>query len=240
MSEVTTSADKKGSVWEDVLEVLWAPATVFERSAARGVFMYMLILTAFSAVLLVATKGLLQPYVDANYDLQMLKMAEQGKPVPTEGVATMRAVSGWILLVAWMLTAALSGFVGGILTWLAAKLFRVPLLFGRAVFIATLASVPRILSFLAMAVQGAVLNVENVTSPFAASLGPARFLDARTANSVVLATLASFDLFTIWNLVITAIGVSVVARTSRGSGWTVAVISWAFSLMLSLIPAALA
>ncbi|AMW05151.1 YIP1 family protein [Gemmatimonas phototrophica] len=236
MSEITTSSDKSGGVLEDSLEVLWAPATVFQRSATRGVGMYMLVLTAFLIIVMLATKGLLQPYMDANYDLQMIKMAEQGKPVPTEGLETIRSISSWTLLIGWSLTAVFSGIAGGIITWLAAKLVRTPLAFGRAVFIATLASVPRVIGFLSMAVQGALVNPDTITSPFSASLGPARFLDARTANSAVLAILGGIDLFTAWNIVITAIGVSVIAKTSRSSGWIVSVIAWALSVILTLLP----
>lgn len=236
MSDVTTAGEKSGSVWEDSLEVLWAPATVFQRSATRGVGMYMLVLTAFLIVALLATKGLLQPYLDANYDLQMIKMAEQGKPVPTEGLDTIRAVSSWTLLIGWSFTAVLSGIAGGIITWLAAKLVRTPLLFGRAVFIATLASVPRIIGLLATAVQGALVNPDTITSPFSASLGPARFLDARAADPAVLAILGGIDLFTIWNIVITAVGVSVIAKTSRSTGWIVSVIAWAITVILTLLP----
>jgi hypothetical protein len=240
MSDVTTAGEKSGSVWEDSLEVLWAPAVVFQRSATRGVGMYMLVLTAFLVVVLLATKGLLQPYMDANYDLQMIKMAEQGKPVPTEGLETIRSISSWTLTVGWSLTAVLSGIVGGILAWLAAKLVRAPLAFGRAVFVATLASVPRILGFIAMAVQGALVNPDIITSPFSASLGPARFLDARTADTALLAILGGIDIFTVWNVVITAVGVSVIAKTSRSTGWIVSVISWALTVILSLLPVLLA
>jgi len=236
MSDITTAGEKSGSVWEDSLEVLWAPATVFQRSATRGVGMYMLVLTAFLVIVLLATKGLLQPYLDANYDLQMIKMAEQGKPVPTEGLETIRAISSWTLTAAWSLTAVLSGIVGGIITWLAAKLVRTPLAFGRAVFIATLASAPRVLSYIVMAVQGALVNPDSITSPFSASLGPARFLDARTADAALLAVLGGIDIFTFWNVVITAVGVSVIAKTARSNGWIVSVIAWALSVILSLLP----
>jgi hypothetical protein len=240
MSEVSTAGEKSGSVWEDSLEVLWAPATVFQRSAARGVGMYMLVLTAFLIIVLLATKGLLQPYLDANYDLQMIKMAEQGKPVPTQGLDAIRAVSSCTLLIGWSLTAVLSGIAGGIITWLAAKLVRAPLAFGRAVFIATLASVPRILGLIGVAVQGALVNPDTITSPFSASLGPARFLDARTADPAVLAMAGSIDVFTLWNIVITAIGVSVIAKTSGSTGWIVSVIAWALSVILTLLPVLLA
>jgi hypothetical protein len=111
--------------------------------------------------------------------------------------------------------------------------------FGRAVFIATLASVPRVLAILATAIQGAVLDTSNVTSLFAASIGPARFVDPAKVDNVVLTLLAGFDLFGLWNIAITAIGVSVIARVSRGAGWIASIIAVAISLLFSLIPAAL-
>jgi hypothetical protein len=133
-----------------------------------------------------------------------------------------------------------AGIAGGIITWLAAKLVRAPLAFGRAVFIATLASVPRILGLIGVAVQGALVNPDTITSPFSASLGPARFLDARTADPAVLAMAGSIDVFTLWNIVITAIGVSVIAKTSGSTGWIVSVIAWALSVILTLLPVLLA
>jgi hypothetical protein len=74
---------------------------------------------------------------------------------------------------------------------------------------------------------------------FAASVGPARFVDPATTDNVVLTLLASFDLFGLWNIAITAIGVSVIARVSRGAGWLASVVAVAISLLFSLIPAAL-
>lgn len=243
MSEFTTAdtkADvKQGGVFEDILEVLWAPAAVFERSRSRGFGLYMLVLTVVAVVLIVATKSLIQPYVDANFDLQLLKMAEQGQKMPAEAVESGRTFGGYFLYATWALTAVFSGLIGGVLTWLGAKVTGAALSIGRAVFVSTLASVPRLLAILATAIQGAVLDTSNVTSLFSASIGPARFLDAAKANNVVLTLLAGFDLFGIWNLVITAVGVSVLARVSRGAGWIAAVVGLAFSLLFTLIPAAL-
>ncbi|WP_353267760.1 hypothetical protein [Gemmatimonas sp.] len=241
MSEAAAAPEKQGSVWEDCLEVLWAPATVFDRSRARGVGMYLLVLTAILAVIIVATKGLLQPYVDANYDMQVIQMAKQTqKPMPAEAVAAGRTAAGYIFLVFAALTPVLSGLLGGLANWGGAKILRVPLTLGRGVFIATLASVPRVLSFLSTAVQGAVLDTSNVTSLFSASLGPARFVDPATTSPAVLGLLASIDVFAVWTIVITAVGVSVVTKTSRSSGWLVSVVAWALVVLLSLVPAALA
>ncbi len=239
MNDESAAPDKKGSVWEDALEVLWAPATVFDRSRGAGVGMYMLVLTAILAIVVVATKGLLQPYVDANYDLQMIQMAKQtGKPIPAEAVAAGRTVAGYFFLGASILTPVLGGLLGGLTTWGGAKLLGVPLTVGRGIFIATLSTVPRILSFLAMAVQGAVLDTSNITSLFSASIGPARFVDGTSVSPAVLALLASLDVFSLWGVVITAVGISVVARVSRGTGWAASVVGWGIAMALTLIPAA--
>jgi hypothetical protein len=235
----SSTAAKEGGVWEDILEVLWAPATVFERSRSRGAGMYMLVLTGIIVVLLVATRSLLQPYVDANFDLQVIKMAAQGRKMPAEAVESGRKIGGYVLFFTWALTAVFSGVLGGVVTWLGAKVVGAPLPFGRGVFIATLASVPRVISILATAVQGAVLDTTNVSSLFAASIGPARFVDPLSTNPAVMALLASTDLFTIWNVVITAVGVSVVARVSRGSGWGASLVGLGITLLFTLVPAAL-
>lgn len=240
MSDYTTATTKQGSVWEDLLEVLWAPATVFDRSRSRGVGMYLLVLSGLFIVVLLATQGLLQPYMDANYDLQVIKMAEQGQKLPAEAVAQGRKFAGYFLLVTWGFTAVFSGLFGGITTWLGAKVAGAAIPMGRAIFIATLASVPRLVSLLATAVQGAVLDTSNVKSLFDASIGPARFVDAVSTSPAVLAVLASLDLFTLWNVLITAVGVSVLARVSRGTGWLASFIALGVTLLFTLVPAALA
>jgi hypothetical protein len=235
----TAGATTPGGLFEDILEVLWAPATVFERSRHRGAGLYMVALTLIAIALIAATRSLIQPYVDANFDLQVSKLAAQGRAMPPEAVASGRTFGGYFLFAGWALSPVFSGLIGGVLVWLGAKVATAPLPLGRAVFIATLAGVPRVLGILATAIQGAVLDTGTVQSLFAASLGPARFVDPATTNDVVLTLLAGFDVFGIWNLAITAVGVSVVARVSRGAGWIAAIVGLAISLLFSLIPAAL-
>lgn len=239
MSDETATATSKGGLFEDLVEVLWAPAAVFERSRNRSAWGYIGVLTLVLVVLLVATRSLLQPYFDANYDLQIIKAAEQGQTVPAEAVAAGRTVAGYILLFTFALTAIGSGLLGGFVNWATAKMFGAGLSFGGAMLVAALACVPRVLSLVSMAVQGAVLDTSNLRSMFDASLGVARFLDPTTASPVVLTLAASVDLFAIWNLFITAVGVSVIARQSRGTGWLVAIVGLALTLLFSIVPAAL-
>ncbi|MFN9424208.1 hypothetical protein [Gemmatimonas sp.] len=239
MSNDTPAAVPHSSAWEDLLEVLWAPSAVFERTRTRGVGIYMLLLTGVFLVLVVATKSLLQPYMDANYDLQVIKMAEQGQKMPAEAVEQGRTFSGYFLLFSWSLTAIFSGVLGGLVTWLGAKVVGAALPLGRAVFVATLASVPRVLSLIATAAQGALVDASAVTSLFSASLGPARFVDPVKTIPGLMGVLASLDLFTLWNVLITAVGVSVVARVSRGAGWMASLVGLGITMLFALIPGVL-
>ena len=93
MSDGTVTTPKS-SVLEDLLEVMWAPAKVFDRSRAKGVGMYMAVLTLISLVIVLATKGLIQPYIDANFYLQMQQMAAKGTPMPAEAAAAAQKFAG--------------------------------------------------------------------------------------------------------------------------------------------------
>lgn len=66
-----------------------------------------------------------------------------------------------------------------------------------------------------------------------AQFGPARFVDPAAVSPALLGFLQSLDLFNIWTLVLTAIGVSVVAR-ARSTGAIAAVIRWGLLALVSL------
>jgi len=109
---------------------------------------------------------------------------------------------------------------------------------GAAIF--TLAGVPRLLSPIAMALQGLVVSPDSVRSISDASLGPARFMDPATTPPAVMSLLSNFDAVNLWAFALVAIGISVIGRVSRGSGFVGTAIVFAGVLALSLIPAAFA
>ncbi len=240
MTNETTVSTKQGSVFEDILEVNWAPAAVFERARNNGVGMYILVLTVVSIAVVLATKGLLQPYIDANFDLQMAQMARKGQPMPPEAIETARSFGTWGFIGTSAFLVPMSALLGVAILWLAGKVVSAPMRFGQAALIATLGSVPRIMSFLITAVQGALVDAASIRSFYDASLGPARFLDPVTTSPAVMALLASIDVFSVWQLVIYGIGVSVVARVARSTGYIAAVIQWGVTAALTLIPAVIA
>ena len=240
MSEVTTASSKKGSVFEDILEVLWAPATVFDRARGNGIGMYLLVLSGILVAVLFATKGLIQPYIDANFDLTMQQAAAKGQAMPPEAVEAGRKFASYGFLGFSALYVPATAVLFGLILFLAGKLVSAPMSFGQASLVATLSTVPRVLGFLAMAVQGAVLDTSNVRSLFDASLGPARFMDPTKMSAVVMGLVAQVDVFNIWQFFICAIGIAVLSRKERSTGYIAALIAFAITTAFQIIPQALA
>lgn len=239
MNDVSADASK-GSVFEDVLEVLWAPAKVFDRSRAKGVGMYILVLTAITLVIVLATKGLIQPYLDANFDLQMQQMAARGKPMPPEAAAAAQKFSAYGFIATGVLMIPIGAVLTGLLVWIGGKVASARFTFGQAMLIATLASVPRILGFIATAVQGAIVDPQSIRSFSDAALGVARFVDPATTSPALTALLANLDVFNIWQFVIMAIGISVIGRVERSAGYVGALVGWGLGVALTVVPALLA
>lgn len=240
MSEMTTAGSRKSGVFEDILEVLWAPAAVFDRARNNGMGKYILVLTIILVALLAATKGLMQPYVDANFELSMQQAAAKGQNMPPEAMDAARKFASWGFLGFTALYVPFTAVLFGLILFLSGKFLSAPMSFGQAGLIATLSTVPRVLSFLTMAIQGAITDTSNVKSIFDASIGPARFMDATTMSPVVMLLVSQLDLFNIWQFVICAVGVAVVARTERSTGWVVAIVAFAVTAALTILPQALA
>jgi len=239
MKEVSADASK-GSVFEDVLEVLWAPAKVFDRSRANGVGMYILVLTAITLVIVLATQGLIQPYIDANFDVQMQQMAARGKPMPAEALAAAQKFAVYGFIATGVLMIPIGAVITGLLIFVGGKVVSARSTFGQAMLIATLASVPRVLSFIATAVQGALADPQSIRSFSDASLGAARFVDPVATSPALMAILANLDIFNVWQFVIMTVGISVVGRVERSAAVIGALVAWGLGVALTVVPALLA
>ncbi len=237
MSDDLTAAPGKSNAVEDILEVLVAPAKVFDRARNSSPGIYIALLSVLTIIIVFATKGLLAPYIDANFDLQLQLQAAKGKPIPPEAVAAGRSFGMYGFLAASVFTIPIGALISGFLIWIGGKLVRADLRFGQAALIATLASVTRPLSFLATAVQGAFADPQSIRSFADASLGPGRFVDPTTTSPALQGLLANLDVFNLWQLVLLAIGISVIARVSRSTGAIAAIIAWGIGAIATMLPA---
>jgi hypothetical protein len=91
-----------------------------------------------------------------------------------------------------------------------------------AILVAVWSGFPRVWAMVVTMLQGSLLEPVRMTD---LSLGPARFLDA-DASPVLVGLLSRLDIFTVWAVVLAAIGVMVIGGASRGKAVALAVAVW--------------
>lgn len=226
-----------GEKVEDILEILWAPGRVFDRVREQKVGGYLLILALVTLALVIPTRGLVQPYLDANIDLQLQLRAARGQPVTPEALAAARKIGGVGYLVSSTLLVPIGAVIGGFLLLVGGKIGGARLRYGQAMLIAALALVPRVLGTLVVAIEAALRDAPTGETLFALAIGPARFVDPATMSPAILGILATLDVFSVWQVVLYVIWVQQVARVDRTSGIVAAVVAWGLGTMASLLPA---
>lgn len=228
-----------GGLLDDLLEIFTAPSKVFERRRDGGYGKLLLVLVALAVMIYLATMGLTSPFWDAQFDLTMRQAAEKGNPVPAEGMEMARTMMKWSGVIGSALILPIVVWLGALFVMLGAKVAGGSVNYRQGALIVTLASFPRLLGPIIMAVLGLVLAPETIRSISDGALGPARFFDPMTTSPVLLGIMANFELTSLWSIVLIALGISVIARVSRGSGWVGAAVVFACTLALTIIPAAL-
>src|SRR5258708_22241463 len=58
--------EKPASVWEDFIDIFYAPSAVFARRAHAGFFIPMVVVTLLTGVIFVLNSGVLAPMMDAE------------------------------------------------------------------------------------------------------------------------------------------------------------------------------
>lgn len=219
------TAAPTASLWEDFIDIIVAPASVFRRRERGSWIIPLLIVTIAVAVIAFASRGVLQPVMDAEFE--RTADALRKNPQVTEDVIEktrgfFEFTRTWGPIIFTPITIVVIGFM----TWLVAKLVDSKQDFHAALVVASYAYVPRVVQFIANAVQGLVLKPDQLDGVVKLSFSPARFLDASTANPVLVQILNRFDLFTIWVTVLLAIGVYVTGRVTKNQAIFAGVLFW--------------
>jgi hypothetical protein len=94
-----------------------------------------------------------------------------------------------------------------------------------AVMIATFSWFPRLVEWIASAIQMAVMPETPITSRLSLSLGAGRFLDGGHPTAVT-AIVGRIDLFTIWCTFLLGLGFMVAGKASRNQAILIAVLVW--------------
>ncbi len=235
MTATPSPVERPPSVWEDLLEIFYAPTAVFERRRETPAFGLALIVFVVLLVgLSFAFRGMMEPVFDAEFKRSMAQAMKQNPQLTPEMLERGKELAKKFMFVGVAVFALLAPIILGLILWVVGKLFESKAEVGQAIMVTTYAMFPRVLETILNAVQMLVLPDDAVTSRFSLTLGVGRFLDAEAAGPLVMAIVGRLDLFTLWVTVLIAIGLSVMGRIPKLSAAIAAAIMWIIGAMPAL------
>ena len=215
------------SVWEDFIDIFYAPSEVFARRRESGGFgVPLLVMTLVAVLLFYLTKPLLEPVFDAEFQRQMTRMTRENPQISAEQLGKVRAISDKFGIVIFAFIMPITALLLGFVTWLVSKLFDAKETVGQAIMIATYALFPRLIQSVVHGLQGLVLAPEQMRSMYSVTVSPARFFDPETVSPFVLALAGRVDLFVIWSTILLAIGLHIVGRIPKDRAYIAAAVVW--------------
>lgn len=234
MPETTTASGAKPGA-EDMFEIFYSPSAVFERRSGGQYGLPLVALAVISLVLLIATKGLLQPMFDAEMAAGLARSTAKMTPAQAEQARSVaQSMSGIGTMIAVPLAYLIGPFILGGIAWLVARAVGVKQRYAVAVMIATFAWYPRLIEWVASAIQMALIPNVQVTSRLSLSLGLGRFMDGGHPT-IATALLGRVDVFTLWVTCLIGLGFMVTAKATKAQAMMIGIITWVIGALLPVI-----
>ncbi|MEO8908812.1 MAG: YIP1 family protein [Gemmatimonadaceae bacterium] len=218
-------APEKAPLWEDFVDIFYAPSSVFARRAEGKFGMPLLFLVIVGTILVFLTKNATQPIMDAEFARRSADMLRKNPNMTAEQLASGRGFFETFGPLFFGIGMAVTVLLTGLVLWAVGKLFDAKESAAAAIMIAAYAEVPRIVQILTNAAQGLFMNPDSLTSMNSVGFSPARFMNP-DGSAVMIALLSRIDLFTIWVTILLAIGLHVVGKIPKQQAAIAAAITW--------------
>jgi hypothetical protein len=229
---------KPASVWEDFIDIFYAPSTVFARRAGSGFFLPMLVVTVLVGIMFIVNTGVLTPIMDAEMGRAIAAMQRQGNNLSPEQLESMRSMNEKLSKVFVFIFMPIGIFFSGLFLWAFGKFVESKQTLAQALMVSSYAFIPRVVEGVTTSVQGLLLDPSKMNGRYRISLGVGRFFDPDVASPMLLAIVGRLDLFTIWITVLLAIGLSVTGKISRQRAAIAAALVWLIGALPGVMQAA--
>ncbi len=226
MATVTPAETAHASIWEDFIDIFYAPSAVFLRREHGSVFIPLLVVTVLTGATFYLNSGALQPLFDAEFDRQMAAAMRDNPKISPEVIENMRGFASRVGQLGVFVFLPIGMFCVGLATWMAGKLVDAKESLHTALVVAAYAFTPRVLEGVINGLQALVLDPTQFDGRFRITFGPGRFLDPDTASPLLIAVVGRLDLFTLWITVLVAIGLSVTGRIPLRRAAIAAAVVW--------------
>ncbi|MDX2193428.1 MAG: YIP1 family protein [Gemmatimonadales bacterium] len=221
----------------DFLELFWAPTDVFRRRRDAGFGLPLLVLTVLFVALYYLTLPAAQAVWDAEFAKGMQQALADNPQLKPEQLDAMKGVQQKFAGAIFAVSVPLIALCLGLTVWLAGSLVGAKQTFTQAANLATLAYFPRLLEFLANAVQGVLLDDAAIAGVESVNLGVARLLPAGS-DAALLAFCGRIDLFTLWVTALIALGLVAMTkgRVRAPQAWLAAGLVWFVGALPRVLP----
>lgn len=223
--------------WEDFMDIVYAPASVFARRATSGFGVPMLVVTVLLALSFVVNRGVLQPIMDAEFTRGAAAAMRKDPRVTMEQMAGFRTMIEKFAVLFAIIGPPVVILCVGLALWVAGKLVEARQSLGAALMVASYAYVPRVIASIVGGVEGLVMDPASLDGQYRVSIGPGRFLDPDATAPLVMGLLGRLDVFTLWTTVLLAIGLSVTGGIPRRQAAMAAAIVWFLGAVPGLLSA---
>jgi hypothetical protein len=219
-------AAERAAVWEDFVDIFYAPSYVFARRENGSFWIPMLVVTLLVGTVYVLTSGAMQPIMDAEFNRQAAVAMRKNPQITPEAMERFRHIASRIGQVMTFVSMPIIIAMIGTALWLVGKLFDARQTFKAALIVAAYSCVPKVLEAVVNGVQALMLDPVQLNGPFRVSLGLGRFFDPDVASPVLIALVGRINVFTIWVTILLAIGLSVTGKIPRARAAIAAAIVW--------------
>jgi hypothetical protein len=224
-------AENKASVWEDFLDIFYAPSEVFSRRMDGKFGLALLVLVVLAAVLMYAAMQALEPAFAGELERGMARAAEQNPNMTAEQLEAGRGFGRIMMMLSGVIAVPISVLLTGLALWLVGKLFDSQQTLAQGLMVSTYAAFPRwVLASLVMAIQGFVMDVSNADRIYDVTLSAARFAPEGTSE-LMLVMLSRIDVFVIWATILLGIGLHITGRIPKSKAMIAAFIVWALGAL---------
>ena len=121
-ASASTAAAKQAAVWEDFVDIFYAPSQVFERRRAGQFGLALLILTVLMTAVFFIVRGGMQSVMDVEFQRKAAEAMAKNPKITMEMMEKSRAIGekfGWVFV---LVGTPIMAFVIGILLWIGGKI----------------------------------------------------------------------------------------------------------------------
>jgi hypothetical protein len=230
------SPEPHAALWEDFVDIFYAPSSVFRRRAAGSYMIPLIVVTLLVAVLSVTNHSVMQPVLDAELDKAMAPL-KSNPQMTADALAKARSIGEISTQVLTMIGAPIAILFFALVAWIFSRIFDAKVNGHAAMVIAAYSAIPFVIENVWWGIQGLLMDPSKLTSRLSLSMGAGRFVTPGTMSPVVAAALNHIDVFSIWSSALLGIGIVAIANAPRSRAWLVGGSIWALGFLPGVLGA---